>query len=67
MALTSFEERRIQAIETRINELQTAIGNLMSKQQYQQLLYLKQQEITALTERVASLETQIDALRNEIG
>jgi len=63
MAWSDAETERVQAIETMLNNLQVAISNLASKQQIRQLLLLKQQEIDALTVRVASLETQITALQ----
>ena len=45
MALTSAEIKRIIAIEEQINKNQVAISNLMSKQQFRQLLLIKEQEI----------------------
>ncbi len=66
MAFTDAEEIRIQAIEEMINRLQTAISNTMSKQQMRQLLLLKQNEIDALTTRVATLESAIQVLQSSI-
>ena len=67
MVWTSAEEKRIQAIETMLNNVQTAIGNLMSKTQTQQLLLIKQTEIDDLKSRVSSLETQVATLQSQLG
>ena len=66
MAWTTSEQQRITALEEVINDLQVAISNLMSKQQFSQLLILKQAEIDALTTRVTSLETQVAVLQGTI-
>lgn len=63
MALTVTEERRIQAIEKKLNELQTALNNLVSKRQMKSLLNIRQAEIEDLKTRVTALETQIQALQ----
>lgn len=60
------ESTRIRNIESALNDLQTAVSNLMSKQQYRQLLLLKQNEISALTTRVLDLESQITILQGQI-
>jgi polyhydroxyalkanoate synthesis regulator phasin len=67
MAWTTAEEKRIQAIETAINQLQTAVSNLMSKQQMRQLLLLRQEEIDTMKERITALETQIATLQGQLG
>ena len=67
MAWTSTEEARIVAIETMLNDIQTAIGNLMSKLQFKQLLLIKQAEIEALTTRVTSLEAEVSVLQGQLG
>lgn len=66
MALTTAETERIEAIETMLNNLQTAISNLASKQQIRQLILIKQQEIDELTARVASLESQVVILQSSL-
>ena len=66
MAWTDAETTRVRNIELAINDLATAISNLMSKQQYRQLLLLKQNEVDALTTRVADLETQVAVLQGQI-
>lgn len=66
MAFTDAESIRIIAIEEAVNDVQTAVNNLASKQQMRQLLLIKQSEIDALTQRVAALETQVQVLQNRI-
>ena len=66
MAFTSAEEQRIRAIETVLNQLQTAISNLMSKAQMKQLLLVKQSEVDQLTQRIAALESQVTSLQNTL-
>lgn len=66
MAWTTAEETRIQAIEELLNKLQTAINNLMSKQQMRQLLLIKEEEINTLKERVTALEAQIAVLQGSL-
>lgn len=63
---TDAEERRIRAIETILNNAQTAISNVISKEQVRQLLLIKQRQIDALTARVNSLETQVANLQSEL-
>ena len=63
MAWTDAETQRIEYLETVINSLQTAISNVMSKEQMRQLIIVKQTEVNALTLRVASLESQITILQ----
>jgi polyhydroxyalkanoate synthesis regulator phasin len=67
MAWTDSETARINTLEDVVNDLQTAITNLMSKLQMRQLLMLKQAEIDALTARVEALETQLTTLQNSLG
>lgn len=67
MPLSAAEELRIQAIETMLNKLQTAVNNLMSKQQMRQLLLVKQKEVDGLTSRIATLESQIQTLQGSLG
>ena len=63
MAWTDAETQRIEYLETVVNSLQTAISNVMSKEQMRQLIIVKQTEVNALTLRVASLESQITILQ----
>jgi polyhydroxyalkanoate synthesis regulator phasin len=64
MAWTEAESTRIETIETVVNQLQTAITRLASKQQLQQLMLLKQAEITSLTNRIAALERAVELLED---
>jgi len=57
---------RITALEKFVEQLQTAVNNLASKQQVRQLLLLKQQEITDLEARVTELERIVSLLENNI-
>lgn len=54
---------RLTALENAVNEIQTAITNLASMAQLRQLNLIKQEEIEALQQRVADLETQIEVLQ----
>ena len=57
---------RITALEKFVEQLQTVVNNLASKQQVRQLLLLKQQEITDLEARVTELERIVSLLENNI-
>lgn len=61
---TISENRRIEAIETKLNELQTAANNLATKRQLKELLNIRQAEIEQLKEEVALLKTRVTALEN---
>lgn len=63
MAWTETEELRIQAIEKRINEIQTALNNMASRKQMKSIMNLRQAEIDDLKQRVAALEEQVQALQ----
>ena len=63
MAFTSEEETRIQAIEQKLNELQTAANKMITLDQMNQLLLLRQQEVKILDERITSLESQVLVLQ----
>jgi len=63
MSWTSAEENRIQTAEEMLNTLQTAVGNLVAKQQWRQAVLLLQATIDALALRVSSLETQVTNLQ----
>ena len=66
MALTDAENARINTLETAINDMWTAVQNLMTKEQMRELLLIKQNEVDSLTARVAALEAQITTLQNAI-
>ena len=66
MAWSDAEELRIETLEEIVNLLQTAVGNLASKQQMQQLLLIKQAEVDALTDRVAALESQLAIIQDSL-
>lgn len=63
---TDAEEARIELIEKVLNNLQTVANSLLTKQQFRQLLLVRQSEIDALTARVTALEAQITVLQNTI-
>lgn len=64
MAFTASEERRIRAIELKLNDIQTALNNLATREQLKQLLNIRQSEITELQEKVVELEQRILDLEN---
>ncbi len=66
MALTDAENQRITTIEELLNKVQVAISNLASKQQLTSLLLIKQTEINSLTQRVATLEAEVQALQSKL-
>lgn len=66
MAWTDNEEKRVTMIEEVLNDLQIAMTKVMTKQQMQQLLLIKQTEIDSLTQRIAALESQIAILQAKI-
>lgn len=63
MAWSSEETARVQAIETKINEMQTAINKLASRAQLKQLLNIRQSEIVELQQTVADLQSEVEALQ----
>lgn len=63
MAWTPEEEARIQAIEAKLNEIQTALNNVASRAMVKQLVNHRQSEIIKLQEEVESLKTQIATLQ----
>ena len=63
MAFTAAEEKRIQAIEASLNDLQTAVNNLATKTQLKQLLNIRQSEIEELKSKVATLESEVITLQ----
>jgi predicted nucleic acid-binding Zn-ribbon protein len=64
MAWTATEEKRIQAIELKLNELQEALNALATKAQLKQLVNIRQSEIETLKSQVASLQAQVLALQS---
>lgn len=66
MAWTDAEKARVMAIEVILNDLQTAVDNLMSKAQMRQLLLIKQTEIDNLTTRVATLERLLEIIQQHL-
>jgi hypothetical protein len=63
MALTSSEEKRVQAIEAALAQHATAIKNLAAKKQLAHLISLLQNDITLLRTAVESLQSQINATK----
>lgn len=63
MALTVDEEKRIQTIETGLAEHTTAIQNLASKRQLSHVLSLIERQLTEIRTEIASLKSQINALK----
>lgn len=66
MAWSTAEEARIELIEKVLNNLQTLAGSLLTKQQFRQLLLVKQNEIDSLTARIVALESQVTVLQNTL-
>ena len=66
MAMTTAEVARINTLESAINDMWTAVNNLMTKEQMRQLILIKQNELDAALARIDSLETQVETLQNKI-
>lgn len=64
MAFTESEERRVRAVELKLNDVQTALNNLATREQLKQLLNIRQSEIAELQEKVVELEQRILDLEN---
>jgi predicted nuclease with TOPRIM domain len=68
MALSNQQlQDRIEAIEAAINDMQTALTNIATKQQMKSILNVRQSEIVDLQTRVTSLESQIKVLQEAYG
>jgi len=66
MAWTDAEQARVEALEEALILLQTAVSNLVAKQQVRQLSLLKQAEIDVLEAKVASLEAQMAEIEGRV-
>lgn len=64
MAFTVTENRRIEAIETMLNTVQTALNNVASKQQMKAILNIRQSEIEELQEEIVLLKQRVLDLEN---
>ena len=64
MAWTPTELLRIEAIEAKMNQMQTAMNNLATKRQLLQLLNIRQAEIEQLKTDYAALEQRVHNLEN---
>lgn len=64
-ALTDTDEARVQKIERVLNTLQTLAKSMVSVAQLKQIITLRQQEVSALTKRIETLESQIKVLQEE--
>lgn len=63
MALNDSEEKRIQAIEQSLSNHAIAIANLASKRQLNHILALVTQQITEIQSSIASIQSQLEALK----
>jgi hypothetical protein len=63
MSLNPSEEIRLQRLETAVAELATALKNLASKRQLNHINTLTERQITELKIQIASLQSQLDALK----
>ena len=63
MALTDAEEKRLQRIEQLLAKQALAIQNLAAKRQLSHLSTLIQRDLEELRTQMASLQTQIDAIK----
>lgn len=64
MALSDEQvQSRIEALETKVNEIQIALNNLATRKQLNASMLVRQNEIDELKQKVTSLETQIQALQ----
>lgn len=63
---TDAETARIELIEKVLNNLQTVVNSLLTKQQFRQLLLVKQKEIDELRAEINSVKSQLTILQNTI-
>jgi hypothetical protein len=63
MALNDSEEKRIQSIEQVLSKHSTAIRNLASKRQLNHILALLTQQLETIQTELASIQSQIEALK----
>jgi len=64
--MTDSEEARMELIEETINKLLTWVRNLVDKQQFRQLMLIRQQEIDALTDRLTGIESRLDIITSTL-
>jgi predicted nuclease with TOPRIM domain len=57
---------RIETIETKLNEMQTAMNNLVSRSQMKALTNVRQSEVVDLQARVETLESEIAILQDAL-
>ena len=62
MSFTDTEEKRIQAIESMLNQIQLAMNKLVTNSQLQSLLSLRQKEIDQLQEDLENLNAIVKNL-----
>lgn len=63
MALSDNDEQRVQRIETALGQHATAIKNLASKRQLTHILSLVERQLTEVRSDIASIKSQIEALK----
>ena len=66
MAWTDAETSRVATIEETLSMLQTAVSNLLAKQQFRLLSALKQGDVDSLTSRIGILEAEITSLQERL-
>jgi len=59
-------EQQITEICCKLNEIQIVINGLVSRTQLNQLMYIRQQDITTLQEQVAALQSEVAVLQNNL-
>lgn len=63
MALSESDEKRVQRLETAVGQHSTAMKNLASKRQLTHVLSLVERQLKEIRDDVASIKTQIEALK----
>ena len=66
MAWTTTETNRVESIETALNNIQTAMLNLVNRNQMIAYTTVRQNEIDTLTTKVASLEARMTTLEARV-